>query len=121
MCGIDGTPDCAVSVDDSGFSDVDDPLSDADSLLDAYVDDVLTGLPECIGDDCDESNPWGFSMSPFMPDFSPFVGACQNPDISIFGTFLDIDLRSEEHTSELQSRGHLVCRLLLEKKKKHKQ
>src|SRR5439155_14483647 len=26
-------------------------------------------------------------------------------------------LRSEEHTSELQSRGHLVCRLLLEKKK----
>src|SRR5437660_3250115 len=29
--------------------------------------------------------------------------------------------RSEEHTSELQSRGHLVCRLLLEKKKKKKQ
>src|SRR2546422_2421648 len=28
------------------------------------------------------------------------------------------DLRSEEHTSELQSRLHLVCRLLLEKKKK---
>src|SRR5207253_9266771 len=31
---------------------------------------------------------------------------------------VDLDLdRSEEHTSELQSRGHLVCRLLLEKKK----
>src|SRR2546422_1875618 len=28
------------------------------------------------------------------------------------------DLRSEEHTSELQSRLHLVCRLLLEKKKR---
>src|SRR2546422_5827220 len=28
------------------------------------------------------------------------------------------DVRSEEHTSELQSRLHLVCRLLLEKKKK---
>src|SRR5690625_6763598 len=28
-----------------------------------------------------------------------------------------VDQRSEEHTSELQSRGHLVCRLLLEKKK----
>src|SRR5690625_6034237 len=27
-----------------------------------------------------------------------------------------IKVRSEEHTSELQSRGHLVCRLLLEKK-----
>src|SRR5690625_6748628 len=29
----------------------------------------------------------------------------------------DVAARSEEHTSELQSRGHLVCRLLLEKKK----
>src|SRR5689334_24218586 len=29
--------------------------------------------------------------------------------------------RSEEHTSELQSQFHLVCRLLLEKKKKNKQ
>src|SRR3712207_7069498 len=29
-----------------------------------------------------------------------------------------LDLRSEEHTSELQSRQYLVCRLLLEKKKK---
>src|SRR5690625_5416653 len=32
--------------------------------------------------------------------------------VFIYGIF-----RSEEHTSELQSRGHLVCRLLLEKKK----
>src|SRR5437660_9206836 len=32
-----------------------------------------------------------------------------------------VPARSEEHTSELQSRGHLVCRLLLEKKKKKKQ
>src|SRR3989449_7067290 len=32
----------------------------------------------------------------------------------------DRDPRSEEHTSELQSRLHLVCRLLLEKKKKKK-
>src|SRR5690625_4216408 len=31
--------------------------------------------------------------------------------------FKEQDIRSEEHTSELQSRGHLVCRLLLEKKK----
>src|SRR2546422_6137542 len=33
----------------------------------------------------------------------------------------DRRVRSEEHTSELQSRLHLVCRLLLEKKKKNKQ
>src|SRR2546422_8092473 len=31
----------------------------------------------------------------------------------------DVAYRSEEHTSELQSRLHLVCRLLLEKKKKN--
>src|SRR5207253_9846900 len=34
--------------------------------------------------------------------------------------WFSIRRRSEEHTSELQSRGHLVCRLLLEKKKKKK-
>src|SRR5207253_11173987 len=33
---------------------------------------------------------------------------------------LRLQPRSEEHTSELQSRGHLVCRLLLEKKKKNR-
>src|SRR2546427_5068813 len=30
-----------------------------------------------------------------------------------------VDIRSEEHTSELQSQSNLVCRLLLEKKKTH--
>src|SRR5690625_5752287 len=29
---------------------------------------------------------------------------------------VELNIKSEEHTSELQSRGHLVCRLLLEKK-----
>src|SRR5690625_2244647 len=42
--------------------------------------------------------------------------------IIAYGAYKDknyhrLALRSEEHTSELQSRGHLVCRLLLEKKK----
>src|SRR3712207_8540862 len=36
----------------------------------------------------------------------------QRPELS--------NARSEEHTSELQSRQYLVCRLLLEKKKQHK-
>src|SRR5690554_7361597 len=37
------------------------------------------------------------------------------------GLYLHRDylIRSEEHTSELQSRPHIVCRLLLEKKKSH--
>src|SRR5690625_5998042 len=38
-------------------------------------------------------------------------------DISLLNEMVLMSLRSEEHTSELQSRGHLVCRLLLEKKK----
>src|SRR5690625_6471595 len=38
--------------------------------------------------------------------------------VLVFGLYSAVSLqkRSEEHTSELQSRGHLVCRLLLEKK-----
>src|SRR5207253_6591628 len=36
------------------------------------------------------------------------------PDVAEWS---EAERRSEEHTSELQSRGHLVCRLLLEKKK----
>src|SRR5690554_7247021 len=36
----------------------------------------------------------------------------------MFSEAVGLPIRSEEHTSELQSRPHLVCRLLLEKKKK---
>src|SRR5439155_21282328 len=38
-----------------------------------------------------------------------------------YGNANNAATRSEEHTSELQSRGHLVCRLLLEKKNKELQ
>src|SRR5437660_9074532 len=52
---------------------------------------------------------------------SAFVGVAILSDVRPY-TREDANLlkkrRSEEHTSELQSRGHLVCRLLLEKKKK---
>src|SRR5690625_2099189 len=41
------------------------------------------------------------------------------PNISVTQRHCWQETRSEEHTSELQSRGHLVCRLLLEKKNKH--
>src|SRR3989442_7586767 len=41
-----------------------------------------------------------------------------NPQVREVNAFVDVEnVRSEEHTSELQSRPHLVCRLLLEKKK----
>src|SRR5690348_15508620 len=41
------------------------------------------------------------------------------PDSGPIPMMIDMDDRSEEHTSELQSPVHLVCRLLLEKKKAH--
>src|SRR5437868_10074897 len=44
---------------------------------------------------------------------SPITNPCQK------NVVLTYVVRSEEHTSELQSRFDLVCRLLLEKKKKH--
>src|SRR5436309_6155648 len=40
-------------------------------------------------------------------------------DVDVFAD-CEVQTRSEEHTSELQSRENLVCRLLLEKKKKKK-
>src|SRR5690606_39632420 len=55
--------------------------------------------------------------------FTKVVGD-QNGDIVLGGSFFGQmfsdhdDIRSEEHTSELQSRENLVCRLLLEKKKR---
>src|SRR5690606_6820445 len=42
---------------------------------------------------------------------------CQALDVPLSRVLWDVSTRSEEHTSELQSRENLVCRLLLEKKK----
>src|SRR5436853_3190647 len=49
-----------------------------------------------------------------------FDGARQNEDFGLEQVTGNPNDRSEEHTSELQSLRHLVCRLLLEKKKKTK-
>src|SRR5437870_9804792 len=48
---------------------------------------------------------------------SPVVQALPSSQAKVFAACTHPAARSEEHTSELQSRGHLVCRLLLEKKK----
>src|SRR3712207_7248117 len=53
---------------------------------------IKTGLSQCVNSD--------------------FIGSEQ-----CFGQLEAVQPRSEEHTSELQSRQYLVCRLLLEKKK----
>src|SRR2546422_10243490 len=52
------------------------------------------------------------------PTSSPSWTASAKTGLSSFRFLATAYTRSEEHTSELQSRLHLVCRLLLEKKKK---
>src|SRR2546425_4354877 len=49
---------------------------------------------------------------------SPIASPSTAPIIIVFAASPPIVRRSEEHTSELQSLAYLVCRLLLEKKKK---
>src|SRR5690625_2978688 len=61
---------------------------------------------------------WGLIMSFWIGNLILLI--LNIPLISIWVRMLSIPyriIRSEEHTSELQSRGHLVCRLLLAKKK----
>src|SRR5437660_11377804 len=60
------------------------------------------------------------SLHDALPIFSSTSGSCAvcEPCGRLTQTGKSTCARSEEHTSELQSRGHLVCRLLLEKKKK---
>src|SRR3989449_4840041 len=68
----------------------------------------------CASSSCPASRSDGWS-SPTTSRRSPSSCRATGP-----GTSRGSASRSEEHTSELQSRLHLVCRLLLEKKKKKK-
>src|SRR5690625_6367038 len=75
---------------------------------------------------CDRSNPthlkWFLIYITMERDDmnlgSNRVAIHRSQNSMIDGWRHDCCQRSEEHTSELQSRGHLVCRLLLEKKKR---
>src|SRR5690625_6898123 len=71
------------------------------------------------------------TVTPIHPDTLPvagnlkFIGTAtagyDHVDIAHLNRLgIPFSRRSDEHTSELQSRGHLVCRLLLEKRKKLK-
>src|SRR2546429_8545420 len=66
------------------------------------------------------------SLHDALPIYELLIGPGNNSSVSLEEEsthFLNLArllaVRSEEHTSELQSRLHLVCRLLLEKKKKN--
>src|SRR2546422_2252074 len=53
----------------------------------------------------------------FAVTLTPMISFAWLTTAGLLGVLLAVPMRSEEHTSELQSRLHLVCRLLLEKKK----
>src|SRR2546429_2467318 len=62
------------------------------------------------------------TLFPYTTLFRSVVFRSEGLELTVHGIAPEgssIQNRSEEHTSELQSRLHLVCRLLLEKKNKH--
>src|SRR2546430_12678504 len=64
------------------------------------------------------------SLHDALPIYLPFAEMPAHPDLVATGETPErihraVLIRSEEHTSELQSQSNLVCRLLLEKKKIH--
>src|SRR5438270_7563150 len=52
-----------------------------------------------------------------VPSIAHDVEVSTSPDTEVVISLGESSIRSEEHTSELQSQSNLVCRLLLEKKK----
>src|SRR2546421_8929364 len=61
---------------------------------------------------------WGFENWGVKPDLVTMAKGLGN-GVPIGACVTRPEIRSEEHTSELQSRSDLVCRLLLEKKKQY--
>src|SRR5690606_41919680 len=62
--------------------------------------------------------PFFLLANPNPPPVSSSSSSCCCRSSSVITCTFDVVTRSEEHTSELQSRENLVCRLLLEKKNK---
>src|SRR5690554_7125393 len=96
-------------------------LEDQHSLIRFYPQEGYLSV-QIPSKNFEPSNPLMYA------DFIKLIKAEEHPYITIRFHFNPYEFypegqqtRSEEHTSELQSRPHLVCRLLLEKKKiKHK-
>src|SRR5258707_11089498 len=59
----------------------------------------------------------GLGLRPPITSWGVLLNEAQNISVVALYPWLMLPVRSEEHTSELQSRQYLVCRLLLEKKK----
>src|SRR5690625_6092506 len=85
------------------------PTLQANNVTYSYITD-LNQLPAVNGDLTEATNRNKTGKVTFGEKYNGYTIVIEHPNGA---TYI---LRSEEHTSELQSRGHLVCRLLLEKK-----
>src|SRR5690554_7620373 len=103
----EGVPDASDDADTSSVTDESVEVADSAAAL-AGSEETKAGntdeKKQNKNDPTDRSLWWIFGVS-FGSGLIALFTPCVFP-------------RSEEHTSELQSRPHLVCRLLLEKKKK---
>src|SRR5690625_7058190 len=89
-----------------------------DHVIEMGADYILWDEPHWAGDGGWyplENNEWSCRCQTCQHYFERMFN---EPMPSTWSNKISIFQRSEEHTSELQSRGHLVCRLLLEKKNK---
>src|SRR5438552_14096972 len=84
---------------------------------------TLTGQRSTVGHiviGWNQGYRWGRPLAALIPQYGPMpmlgIGTSSYPSKREVITPQGIALRSEEHTSELQSPDHLVCRLLLDKK-----
>src|SRR5205814_6016837 len=75
-------------------------------------------LPILLAQALGEANPGDPTVSAVQQHLAPLLAALPDLGLSPPDLVSATVFRSEEHTSELQSLRHLVCRLLLEKKKK---
>src|SRR5688572_31348742 len=82
-------------------------------------DDAYTTLP---AESCERivGSPSPSKRIEMYGSSSKIVKSCSPASESSVSRLPALSVRSEEHTSELQSQSNLVCRLLLEKKKKKK-
>src|SRR5690554_4940728 len=87
------------------------------SVEDGIVKDGAHSIEQGVGVRAISGEKTGFAYSDDINGAALLEAANSARAIARDGT---TRMRSEEHTSELQSRPHLVCRLLLEKKKKKK-
>src|SRR5207253_10807798 len=86
------------------------PISLQNRTLTVDISHIEKALPDCISETAQTIREKHHKAT-----ISPRAGNIYK-EVLLAAALTQVDeLRSEEHTSELQSRGHLVCRLLLEK------